>query len=340
MQLADYSESASLVPIKIMDNVIKVEASELSTFCITDDYTLWATGYNNDGSLGIGNKENQNGFVKVCDNVKDVKCGQNFVLILKNDGTLSFSGTVDEEYEPQKTKRVFLTPFQFTEGVLEIATTYTCCFYLKQDGRLYEFGLNLNMEFSNIIKSNVTYSNPQLVYSNVKHLLSECNDELYFETRNKQILVLNKNGITQIDSSLIQVSGDLSLKNDGTVWGKGYGYGGAFGIGPVTELIREPVYIMDEVKSIASVESHSLFLKDDGSLYVSGGYGPETTKYGKYADLGFIGDGSTEPRLTPVFIMDNIEQVEVGKYTSFAIDSNGSLWGWGLNNMTDMLLYY
>ena len=38
--------------------------------------------------------------------------------------------------------------------------------------------------------------------------------------------------------------------------------------------------------------------------------------------------------------LENIQSVSVGSYTSFAIDKNGILYGWGLNNADEMLLFY
>ena len=44
---------------------------------------------------------------------------------------------------------------------------------------------------------------------------------------------------------------------------------------------------------------------------------------------GKLGDGTTENRLTPVKIMDEVVTVSAGYCDTMAIDKNGLLWGWG-----------
>lgn len=315
LQLGNFQDSSSPFPIKLMEHVRKVEANELCTFCITEDDTLWATGYNEDGSLGIESKENQNGFVKVCDDVKDIKVGS-YTLILKNDGSLFLLGREDSK----------IADFRLIKtNVKEIASTATCCFYLLNDGTLWGFGYNSD---DLLCLDNYQYVDPKdaiMLFSNVNHFISRSYRELYFQTGDASIYRAGRGGLKEVNPSIGYVSNNYLLMKDGSVH----------------KIVNMSDIIMTNVLSIACTDMHSLFLKTDGSLYSFGE--PITAQqftFGSFSKFGFIGDGTTEPRLTPIHIMDNIVQIAIGEYTSFAIDNEGTLWGWGLNNMDDMLLYF
>ena len=58
---------------------------------LKNDGTLWGCGLNDSGQLGLGNTTNRTTFTQITTNVNDIKsvyCGENYTLILKNDGTL------------------------------------------------------------------------------------------------------------------------------------------------------------------------------------------------------------------------------------------------------------
>ena len=65
------------------------------TFILKNDGTLWGTGYNGNGQLGLGDGNNRTTFTQItanADDIKSVYCGWNHTLILENDGTLWDTG--------------------------------------------------------------------------------------------------------------------------------------------------------------------------------------------------------------------------------------------------------
>ena len=86
---------------------------------------------------------------------------------------------------------------------------------------------------------------------------------------------------------------------------------------PVTGIVRAT----DGHSRIAAGLSHSLAIREDGSLWAWGGN-----------DAGQLGDGTTTDRHSPVHIMDDVVSVTAGHNYTLAIRQDGSLWAWGRNN--------
>jgi alpha-tubulin suppressor-like RCC1 family protein len=92
-----------------------------------------------------------------------------------------------------------------------------------------------------------------------------------------------------------------------------------------------PVKTMDGITAVSAGWSHSLAIKNDGSLWAWG-----------QSLQGQLGDGiRTMGRTTPVNIMDGVTAISAGSGAfvgfdnkgahSLAIKSDGSLWAWGGN---------
>lgn len=73
-------------------------------------------------------------------------------------------------------------------------------------------------------------------------------------------------------------------------------------------------------QTIAAGGSHSLAIKEDGSLWA----------WGSNIN-GQLGDGTATNYRTPVKIMTDVTMVSAGDFSSFAIKSDGTLWAWGNN---------
>lgn len=120
-------------------------------------------------------------------------------------------------------------------------------------------------------------------------------------------------------------SHSLAIKSDGSLWGWGlldddYTYVN-------TSIGSPPVKILDNVISVAATY-HSAAIKSDGSLWV----------WGRNA-VGQVGDGTTDFRVQPVKVMEDVVSVALGDGSTFAVKKDGSLWGWG-KLMTSAESYY
>src|SRR5665213_1602411 len=81
------------------------------------------------------------------------------------------------------------------------------------------------------------------------------------------------------------------------------------------------------VVSIAAGASHSLALKNDGTVWAWGDNG-----------AGELGDGTTTQRNTPLQVsgLTGVVAVAAGHFHSLAVKSDGTVWAWGDNNSGDL----
>jgi len=114
-----------------------------------------------------------------------------------------------------------------------------------------------------------------------------------------------------------------AIKNDGSLWMWGRNDSGALGTGSLNSS-TVPKKIMTNVSKIALGDgSVSAALKTDGSLWMWGA--------NNYGQLGYI-DSSANYKMSPVKVMDDVVDMDVGATHSAAVKSDGSLWMWGANN--------
>ena len=130
-----------------------------------------------------------------------------------------------------------------------------------------------------------------------------------------------------VESVSAGVFGAMVLKQDGSLWYLGSPTEGQLGDGTYyTDTADRPAgtyHVMDDVKMVASGFYRFAALKNDGSVWVWG------------AD-GYAGDGKLISWLSDrpqkfTKILDNMISVGMDLENGWAIDSNGGLWSWGLN---------
>lgn len=146
-------------------------------------------------------------------------------------------------------------------------------------------------------------------------------------TRNTPVRVSRLNGVTQIAAGK---SFALAVKDDGTVWAWGSNTKGQLGTASSgTPFRAAPAQVsgsgFEKIHKIAAGVEHALAIKEDGSVWSWGSN-----------DRGQLGLGNTTDSNVPARIAlpagTVIDEVAAGNH-SLAIQSNGSLWAWGKNDM-------
>ncbi len=127
-------------------------------------------------------------------------------------------------------------------------------------------------------------------------------------------------------SNVVMIAGggfhSLFVKSNGSLWAMGYNNMGQLGDGIIESGYKtnQPEQIVaSNVTAIAAGSSHSLFLKNDGSLWGMG--------WNMYGQLG-----DAFPTRTPVQIVaSNVTAIAAGVGHSLFIKNDGSLWAMGEN---------
>ncbi len=133
-------------------------------------------------------------------------------------------------------------------------------------------------------------------------------------------------GVAAVSSGVYHT---MILKDDGTLWATGRNDAGQLGTGDTTD-VSTPVEILVDgvsgsVAAVAAGGSHTIILKTDGTLWVTG-----NNNYGE------LGTGDTTGVNTPVEISvgdsTSVEAIAAGVEHTFILKTDGSLWVTGRNN--------
>ena len=117
------------------------------------------------------------------------------------------------------------------------------------------------------------------------------------------------------------------LKTDGSLWAMGENFYGQLGTGSFTPNIPPGInlpeqIILSNVVAIAAGESHSLFLKNDGSVWGTG-----TSSSGELGAFDSVLINQAKP-----IIASGVKAIAAGQSDSFYLKDDGSLWGMGSND--------
>ena len=275
-----------------------------SSLAITNDGSLWAWGYNNQGQLGFNDLITRSSPVQVSSsilyNYTDISSGQYHTLALKNDGTLwtwgyngyGQLGLNDAIARSYPTKIGSLTSW------LSVATGYGQSYAIKNDNTLWGWGANNSGQLAlNTSGSGVYRSSP--VQVGVWPATTE---------------------IGQISSS---ISHSVGLKTDGTLWTWGQNNYGQLGLG--NAIYRSsPVQVgaLTNWLIISAGQYKTFALKTDGTLWTWGA-----------GNFGQLGQNDVGSRSSPVQVgaLNTWAAISADKsgWIGAAIKTDGTLWTWG-----------
>lgn len=136
----------------------------------------------------------------------------------------------------------------------------------------------------------------------------------------------------EVMDDIVRISGRTgtiaAIKNDKTLWMWGIDNGNinrhdseVISNGVKVTIQSRPVKIMDNVCCASSNVSHTVVVKEDGSLWTWGSN-----------EFGELGNGMTQESEYPIKIMDDVIYAVAGINCTFAVKSDNTLWGWGSND--------
>ena len=206
---------------------------------LLNDGTLWGSGINTSGALGLGNYTSVTIFTKVnISNVAKVTCGTSHTMAIKNDGTLWGCGlnSSGQLGLGTKTNVNLFTQTTLSDVANISASNHTMA--IKNDGTLWGCGLN---------------SSGQLGLGNIDSY--------------KTIFTQS---ITNVAKVTCGSGHTMAIKNDGTLWGCGFNQYGGLGLGNNQTPESRFVLCISDVKEVACGNSHTMVIKKDGTLWGSG----------------------------------------------------------------------
>ena len=317
-------ERFNRLPQKIMDDVVTVETGFSHTLVIRSDGSLWGWGGNSRGEVGDGTTRRVSFPTKIMDDAISLAAGARTSFAVKADGSLwawgeNYRGSLGSgmlstwcSLDNIFISESYLNPTEIMDNVIFVASGVFHNMAIKSDGSLWVWGKNSYGVIGNGKKTTI-----------VDFILTEDNDV----TRPMKVM-------ENIVCAAAGWNTSFAIDFNGVLWGWGNNSFGQLGDGTTTNRLA-PVKIMEDVISVSAGFAHTLALKSDGSLWAWG-----ENRFGE------IGDGTEEIRLEPVEIMSNVIFIETGLSAgptdydfdgtstsagrSFAIRTNGSLWGWGL----------
>ncbi len=282
----------------LFGNSIKVRGRFGSMYVIKDDGSVWVSGGNSYGELGLGDYFHRKTLVKnpYMTNVKEIYTPASCVFVLKNDGTLWSSG--DNGYASlglgDEVKRNTLTLIDIDNIDYCLAGVHVM-FVIKKDGTLWGTG--------NSVLNPLWWALPG------------------YEERQNTFVELPITDFKELYSDGYHL---LIRKNDDTMWGWGYNSGGQLGLGHnsiVNDVVETPHFNGDY--KISTSCCGTSIIKEDGTLWVCGN--------NNYGQLG-LGDEVSRNILTLVNGVDNIKKIFTSSQNLYILKYDGTLWSSGFNS--------
>ncbi|MEM9446540.1 MAG: hypothetical protein AAGA18_14435 [Verrucomicrobiota bacterium] len=133
----------------------------------------------------------------------------------------------------------------------------------------------------------------------------------------------------QISASKQTDFGSAFIMDDNTLWIAGANFSGEVGngksSGSIYSSVLTPQNTLDNVVSVAQGSNHTLALRPDGSVWVTGS--------NQYGQCGRTIEGYNDKNLTfkPIANLNNVALISAGMNTTFAVKDDKTLWAMGHN---------
>ena len=312
---------------------------------LKDDGSVWATGDNTFGQLGIdsNNKKMVTKFIKVIsDGATAVAAGGKHSMVLKKDGSVWATG---RNNYGQLGNGSNIDVHSFVQVILNyaksVATGAEHSLVLMRDGRVWVAGCNIYGQLGDgsttpknrFVQVTTITGRAKIVAAGSRHSMVLNHDNSVWVTGDNEHGQLGDGSADNVKTSFLKVmssgakaiaAGDqhsMVMKQGGSLWVTGGNTYGQLGDG-FTDLKRSFVQIIPSgVKFIAAGNDHSLVQKIYGSVWATG--------WNNFGQLG-VGSSVYTSTFVPV-IARGVLSLAAGDWHSMVLKNDGSLWATGAN---------
>jgi len=286
-----------------LTNIVALSAGESHNLALKANGTVWAWGWNAFGQLGDGTTNDAHTPVLVSGltNVVAISGRAYHCLALKSDGTVwGWGWNANGQLGGPVTNAVLL-PVQVIglTNPATISAAYTISLTLMSNGTVWVWGTDRKGEMGQGVTGTNSYKPVQVP------------------------------GL----SNVVSVSGDFqepeALKSDGTIWMWGWNNLGQLGIGTTTDT-NIPMQVLNLTNMIFAGPTG-----DRDNCAIDSNHRVWT--WGRNYN-GQLGIGTTDsvahpfPVQVPAFGNCYVVSVQTPDWHSLALESDGTLWGWGAND--------
>lgn len=322
------SKATIMVPTKVLSNVKNIDTGFNFTVVVKKDGTLWGTGNNDIGQLGIGSNTDVSTFTQAVDNLGNPMTGVSsvyteglFTLALKEDGTLWATGDnwAGELGLGDNDNRNSFHKVNLMDKVKLVATGHFHSIIVLNNGDILTTGDNWFGELGN----NDSGAKDAGKWRNA---FTKVSDERTLGT----IVSVAAN---TVGSFVVNSNGDVYVAGDNfasDVYSGETPVNGSGGLGAPSNHQFTKVTNVNGVKNIEAKYTTVSLVTSTGNLYVSGTNGHGQLGTGKELKAS-IDDYVTEFTQVATGVKTGARKVTTGNYTSFYISDFGSVYGTGDN---------
>jgi alpha-tubulin suppressor-like RCC1 family protein len=240
-------------PVRITDiglNEVKSlntgsDAKAFFTFIIKQNGSLWATGLNTNGQLGLGDNTDRSSFTQVGTDTdwEKISSGSSFTIAIKTDGSLWGTGlnTSGQLGLGDNTNRNIFTKIDNNIWI-RMATTLNSIAVIKNDNTLWTSGLNTSGQLGLGDNTN-------------RNVLT-------------QVIIGGVNTWSKISGGSLYM---LALNTNNILYGWGSNAGGQLGLGNITSYNSpQQISVSTDYVNIYTINTTSYLFKNDNTVWSAG----------------------------------------------------------------------
>jgi alpha-tubulin suppressor-like RCC1 family protein len=297
-----------------------ISCGDSHTMVLMTNGTIWGTGLNTSGQLGLGDISNRNTLTRITSDIsgctpQSISCGGYHTMVLMTDGTIWGTGANSYVQVYNTGSNIFTTLIRCTdyEGNGGTPRFISCGEYytmvLMTDGSIWGNGRN-------------NYGQIGLGFSGTIATISRITSDI--------------SGCTPLSVSC-GANHTMILMTNGTIWGTGLNSNGQLGLGDTSDrnrLTRITSNIgRSTPKTISCGYSHTMVLMTDGTIWGTG-----LNNYGQLG-LGNTSDRNTLSQITSNIDGSNPLSISCGSDHTMVLMTDGTMWATG-NLLSDVWVVY